>query len=88
MTDDRGSAPLPPTVEPLDVDGVRAVTVGTVMWAVALVALLPFWSALEDDGRLWWIGTCAVGVLLGLVGLVHLRLRRRRHQRTPTRTRH
>jgi len=65
-----------PSVEPLDVDGVRAVAVGTVLWAVALVVLLPLHASLREDGRLWWIGTCACGVLLGLAGLVYLRRRR------------
>ena len=63
-------------VRPLDVDGVRAVAIGTVLWAVALVALLPFWGRLSDAGRLWWIGACAAGVGLGLLGLRYV-IRRR-----------
>ena len=59
-------------VAPLDVDGVRAVAIGTALWALALIALVPFRSTLSDDGHLWWIGTCAVGVLLGLAGLAYV----------------
>jgi hypothetical protein len=33
---------------------------------------------LSDDGRGWWIWTCAVGVLLGLAGIVITTRRRRR----------
>ena len=52
-------------VEPLDLDGVRTMQVGTALWAVAIVLLLPFWATLRDDGRLWWLWTCVAG--LGLV---------------------
>jgi hypothetical protein len=61
--------------EPLPNDGVRTVLVGTILWAVALVALLPFTGKLEDEGRLWWIATCAVGAGLGLVGLLYCKRR-------------
>jgi len=75
--EDSGAAPL----APVDVDGVRAVTIGTILWAVALIALLPFTDTLRDDGHLWWIGTCAVGVLLGLSGLGYTVRRRNRLRR-------
>lgn len=64
-----------PPPEPLPDDGVRTVLVGTILWAVALVALLPFAGKLEDDGRLWWIATCAVAAGLGLVGLLYCKRR-------------
>jgi hypothetical protein len=60
-----------PPPEPLRNDGVRTVVIGTVVWAVALVVLLPFAGRLNDHGRLWWIATCAVGTGLGLVGLLY-----------------
>ncbi len=68
-------------VEPLDVTGVRTVTVGTVIWLVAFVALLPFYSTLQDHGRDWWLWTCLAGFGLGLLGLEYCR-RRRRHLAT------
>lgn len=63
-------------VEPLDVDGVRTVAVGTAVFAVAFVALLPFYGSLEEDGRLWWLWTCLAGLGLGLFGLEYCRRRR------------
>ena len=49
--------------------------VGTIIWAVALVVTLPFAGRLKDDGRLWWVATCAVGAGLGLLGLVYCKRR-------------
>lgn len=63
-------------VEPLDVDGVRTLEVGTALWLVAFVALLPFYGSLSDDGRLWWLWTCLAGFGLGLFGLEYCRRRR------------
>jgi len=65
-----------PPPEPVDTDGVRSVIVGTVGWVLALLALLPFRDRLAGDGRAWWLWTCAVGVGLGLIGLVYCRRRR------------
>ncbi len=67
-------------VEPLDVDGVRTVEVGTAAWLVAFVALLPFYGRLEESGNLWWLWTCLAGFGFGLLGLEYCR--RRRNRRT------
>jgi len=75
MSDEPGTSPAG-GVAPLDVDGVRAVAVGTVLWAVALVACLVFTDRLRDDGHLWWIATCACGLVLGLAGLAYVVRRR------------
>ena len=64
-------------VEPLDVDGVRTAEVGTAIWLVAFIALLPFYGALEDRGRTWWLWTCMAGFGLGLFGLEYCRRRRK-----------
>jgi uncharacterized protein DUF2530 len=77
--------PVRSGVEPLDVDGTRTVLVGTVLWAVAFVVLLPFWDRLEADGRLWWLWTCAAGFALGLLGWLHCLRRARRRRRGRTR---
>ena len=63
-------------VEPLDVDGVRTVEVGTAGFFLAFVALLPFYGRLQDDGNTWWLWTCLAGVGLGLLGLEYCRRRR------------
>lgn len=63
-------------VEPLDVDGVRTVTVGSIIWLVGFLALLPFYGRLADDGRTWMVWTCMAGAGLGLVGVEYCRRRR------------
>lgn len=63
-------------VEPLDVDGVRTLLVGTALWGVAFVALLPFSSQLRADGKSWWLWTCLAGFGLGLLGWDYCRRRR------------
>jgi hypothetical protein len=72
-------------VDPLDVTGVRTVTVGTALFVLALVALLPFTDDLREDGRMWWLWTCGAGIGLGLFGIRYCRRRaaalaRRSHQ--------
>ena len=73
------------TVQPLDVTGVRTVTVGVILWLVAFVALLPFYATLQDNDRTWWLWTCLAGFGLGLLGLEYCRRRRNRLAREPER---
>ena len=67
--------PAPP---PLEVDTLRVVLVGTVLWAVALVVLL----LLGDRVAPLWKWTCVAGIALAAVGIGIMRwqgqLRRRR----------
>ena len=73
--------PSPPTtaaepqIAPLDVDGVGAITYGTIAWAIAVVLCLVFRSALVDSGRGWWLWVCVTGAVLGLAGIVFVRRR-------------
>jgi hypothetical protein len=67
-------------VEPLDVDGTRTVAVGSVLWLVAFVLLLPFYGRLEESDRVWWLWTCLAGFGLGVLGWDYCR--RRRNRRT------
>lgn len=69
-------------VEPLDVDGVRALAVGTALWLVAFVALLPFADQLRANSAAWWLATCLTGVGLGLIGLGYCVWRRSREGRS------
>ena len=62
-------------VDPLDVTGVRTVMVGTGLFVLAFLALLPFVDDLRQDGRLWWLWTCGAGVALGLFGISYCRRR-------------
>ena len=74
-------------VEPLDVDGVRTVAVGSALWLVAFVAMLPFLGTLESNGRLSWLWTCIAGLGLGLIGLEYCRRRRNALRQDPSRRR-
>ncbi len=67
-------------VDPLDVDGVRTLAVGTALWAVAFVMLVPFSGRLRENGHLWWMWTCVAGFGLGLLGWDYCRRRRNARQ--------
>ena len=64
-------------VDPLDVDGVRTVAVGTGLWLLAFVLLLPFYGRLEESDRVWWLWTCLAGFGLGIIGWDYCRRRRK-----------
>ena len=64
-------------VDPLDVDGMRTVSVGVGLWLLGFVALLPFYERLQDAGRGWWLWTCLAGFGLGLLGWEYCRRRTR-----------
>ena len=70
--------PAPRRVAPLDVDAVRTVQVGTVLWGLALGVTLLMRDSLADDGRTWWIWTCVAGLVLGCLGMIITKRRRRR----------
>ena len=67
-------------VDPLDVDGTRTVAVGSGLWLLAFVLLLPFYSRLADNHRLWWLWTCLAGFGLGVLGWDYCRRRRNHRQ--------
>jgi len=83
-----GPGPDGPTtgtgLAPLPYDGVGSVAVGTVLWLIALIVMIPFASQLRSAGRLWWLATAACGVGLGLLGLVIVIRRRSRIRRSTT----
>lgn len=65
------------TIAPVDADGVGVAVTGTCMWVVAGIVLwLGFGSQLRAADAQWWLWVCAIGALLGLVGLTYV-LRRR-----------
>ena len=64
-----------PDPEPLESDEVRLVVAGTLLWALAFVVLVVARLAGADIHR-WWITMCALGAVMGLVGLRYC-LRRR-----------
>ena len=67
-------------VDPLDVDGTRTVAVGSVLFLVAFVLMVPFYGRLQDAGRGWWMWTCLAGFGLGVIGWGYCRRRRNRRQ--------
>ena len=74
-------------VEPMDVDGVRTMTVGTIVWGVIAIALLPFLGTLDENGRTWWLWTALAGFGLGLIGIEYCRRRRNALRMQPGRRR-
>lgn len=70
------------TQRPVDADGVNAVALGTIAWTVALGVLLVFFrEPLAEADASWWIWVCAVGVGLGLLGLLYVTRRREAYRR-------
>ena len=61
---------------PQATDAVLPVTVGTVLWAVALVVLLALKGTLDAHDAGWWVWTAATGLGLGLFGCWWTRRRR------------
>ena len=55
-------------LKPLEVNGVTAVTLGTIIWLISLVVLLLTSSWLDENSRGHWIWIAASGVVLGLLG--------------------
>ncbi|MFI5765935.1 MULTISPECIES: DUF2530 domain-containing protein [unclassified Streptomyces] len=59
--------------EPLEGPIVGTVTGGTIIWFALFLFQLPFYGWFADRGMLWWVWTCAVGGVLGLIGLWYVR---------------
>ncbi|MGR0319063.1 DUF2530 domain-containing protein [Agromyces sp. ZXT2-3] len=67
-----------PDPAPARADARKALLAGTLGWLLALVLALAFAAPLAESGFSWFIAAAAVGVALGVVGLVAVQLRRRR----------
>lgn len=76
---DSGTEPKPKdakaSLTPLEVNGITAVTVGTIIWAIATVICLIAREQLAAAGRGNWVWISACGVLLGLLGIRYTRRR-------------
>jgi hypothetical protein len=70
-----------PRLHDSDSDAILPVSIGTIAWAVALVALLVAKATLDENGTTWWIGAAAVGAVSGAGGVLFLRWRRQRAAR-------
>lgn len=69
-------APVPA----LDVDGLTAVVLGVIAFALATIGLGLFYARLDAAGHGWWFGVAVSGLGLGLIGLVYCWHRRVRRQ--------
>jgi hypothetical protein len=65
------------TPPPARVNARRIVVIGTVLWFLAFVALLPCYGWLGAHHHRLWLWTCLAGWLLGLLGLAVMRRHRR-----------
>ncbi len=74
---------MPELVTPpaAQINARRIVMIGTALWFVAFVVLLPFWTWLGRHDHRVWLWTCLAGWVLGLVGLA-IMMRHRREGRT------
>jgi hypothetical protein len=66
-----------PDPKPVATNSRAAIFVGLGLWTVALLALLVVPQLLDLEYASWRLATCAVGVVLGLLGLIYLRLRKK-----------
>jgi hypothetical protein len=57
-------------------DAVVPVTVGTVVWAIALIVVFLLRGRLEAHGAGWWVWVCVTGFVLGVFGCWWVRRRR------------
>ena len=65
-------------VEPLDVTGTRTILVGTLLFLLGGLAMLPFLGDLRDADRVWWLWVCVAGFGLGVFGYFYCLRRARR----------
>ena len=69
-----------PELRSRDDRGVAAIAVGTVLWVVALVAVILWGSTWGVDVERWTL-VCAIGALLGIPGLALVMGRRSRQRK-------
>lgn len=67
-----------------DTDAILPVSIGTAIWASALIGLVLARGTLAENGTTWWIAVASIGLLSGLIGLVFLRWRKGRARRVTT----
>lgn len=69
-----------PALRSRDDSGVAAIAVGTVLWVIALVAVVVWGSSWGVDVERWTL-VCAIGALLGIPGLALVMGRRSRQRK-------
>lgn len=66
---------------PLEVNGITAVTLGTIIWSVATLIMVLMRDQLEAAGRGNWIAIGVAGIFLGLLGMRYTKRRAARIER-------
>lgn len=69
-----------PALRSRDNSGVAAIAVGTVLWVIALIAVVLWGSSWGVDDERWTL-VCAIGALLGIPGLALVMGRRSRQRK-------
>lgn len=64
-----------PDPGPADVNAGRAIIVGSVLWALALVGVLAFTPAQLAANKTWYAFTCLAGIALGVFAWFKVRNR-------------
>jgi hypothetical protein len=64
-------------LKPMEFDLAKVVLIGTVLYAIAAVVMLPLHTSLTNDGRGRWPWIAVSGAGLGLLGLYYLKRRDR-----------
>lgn len=62
----------PEEPEPIAIDTMKVIEIGTALWGLALVVSLVV-PALHEGDRSWWPWACVAGFLGGCVGLLYVR---------------
>jgi hypothetical protein len=62
---------------PVQMNARRIAAVGTAIWFVAFVVLLPFYGWLGRHGHRIWLWTCLAGWVLGVLGWLLISRHRR-----------
>lgn len=68
-------------LKPLEVNGITAVTLGTIIWSVATLIMVLMRDQLEVAGRGNWIAIGVAGIFLGLLGMRYTKRRATRIER-------
>lgn len=69
-----------PALRSRDDSGVAAIAIGTVLWIIALIAVVVWGAGWGVDVERWTL-VCAIGALLGIPGLGLVLARRSRQRR-------
>ena len=76
-----GVQPSKHELKPLEVNGITAVTLGTIIWSVATLIMVLMRDQLEAAGRGNWITIGFAGITLGLLGMRYTKRRAARIER-------